>query len=176
MHSAPALLTLPNLLSLSRLVLAGAFVGMPGNVERVALIVLASGTDFLDGWLARRSGMANRWGALLDPITDRAFVFTALCVYLFEGRLGTGQYFTFLSRDLATAIGFLVARAVSWLRGVRFEARFSGKVVTALHLATLLAVLVAPGSVRWLVMAIGITAAVSIVDYTLALWRARARG
>ena len=175
MHSPPALLTLPNVLSLSRLVLAAAFVGMPGTAARVTLIGLASATDFLDGWLARRNGVASRWGALIDPIADRAFVFTAVCVYLFEGRLGTGQYFTFLARDLATALGFLVARAVTWLRTVQFQARFSGKVVTVLQLATLLAVPLAPGAVHWLIVAIGVAAAVSIVDYTLALWRARAR-
>lgn len=175
MPAAPALLTLPNVLSLSRLALAAAFVGMPGTAARIVLIGLASATDFLDGWLARRNGITSRWGALIDPIADRAFVFTAVCVYLFEGRLSTGQYFTFLARDLATALGFVVARAVSWLRPVQFQARFAGKVVTALQLATLFAVLLAPRSVRWLVVAIGVAAAVSIVDYTLALWRARAR-
>jgi cardiolipin synthase len=170
-----ALLTLPNVISLSRLVLAAGFVVAPGPRERATLIVVASLSDFLDGWLARRSGAATRWGALIDPIADRAFVFTAICVYLFEGLVTSGEYFTFLARDLATAIGFLVARSVSWLRPVEFKARMSGKIVTVLQLALLLVVPLAPQLVRPTVWAIGIAAAISIVDYTLMLWRARAR-
>ena len=171
----PALLNLPNVISLSRLVLAAGFIVAPGPRERAALIVVAAASDFLDGWLARRSGAATRWGALIDPVADRAFVFTAICVYLFEGSVTTGQYFTFLARDLATATGFLVARAVTWLRPVEFKARMSGKIVTVLQLLMLLAVPLAPSLVRPVVWAVGITSAIAIVDYTLMLWRARAR-
>jgi CDP-diacylglycerol--glycerol-3-phosphate 3-phosphatidyltransferase/cardiolipin synthase len=170
-----ALLTIPNVISLSRLVLAAAFVMTPDPRVRAALIVVAALSDFLDGWIARHSGSANRWGALIDPIADRAFVFTAICVYLFEGAVTSGQYFTFLARDLATAVGFLVARSVSWLRPVEFKARMSGKVVTVFQLAMLLAVPLAPRLVPAIVVAVGVSAAIAIVDYTLMLWRARAR-
>jgi CDP-diacylglycerol--glycerol-3-phosphate 3-phosphatidyltransferase/cardiolipin synthase len=171
----PALLTLPNVISLSRLVLAAGFVMVSGPVARAVLIAIASLSDFLDGWIARRRGTASRWGALIDPIADRAFVFTAICVYLFEGAVTSGEYFTFLARDLATAIGFLVARSVSWLRPVEFKARWSGKVVTVLQLVLLIAVPLVPGLVRPTIWAIGITSTIAIVDYTLMLWRARAR-
>ena len=175
MPPASALLSLPNVISLSRIVLAAAFVAAPDPGARVLLIILASLSDFLDGWLARRSGEATRWGALIDPIADRAFVFTAICVYLYEGSVTRGQYFTFLARDIATALGFVVARLVSWLRPVEFKARWSGKVVTVFQLAMLLAVPLRPELVAPIVLVIGITAAISIVDYTLMLWRARAR-
>jgi phosphatidylglycerophosphate synthase len=175
MPPASALLSLPNVISLSRIVLAAAFIAAPYPQARALLIVLAAVSDFLDGWLARRSGEASRWGALIDPIADRAFVFTAICVYLAEGAVTRGEFFTFLARDIATALGFLVARLVSWLRPVEFKARMSGKIVTVFQLALLLAVPLAPGLVRWLVVAIGVTAAIAIVDYTLMLWRARAR-
>jgi hypothetical protein len=94
---------------------------------------------------------------------------------LFSGLLGSGQYFIFISRDLATAIGFLVARLVPWLRPVVFRARLLGKAVTVLQLATLVVVLIFPAAVSGLIIAIGLLSAMSIVDYTLALWRARAR-
>ena len=93
---------------------------------------------------------------------------------LFSGALTTGQYFVLIARDLATAVGFLVARAVRWLQPVEFRARWLGKAVTALQLAALVAALVAP---RWLapiLVAVGVTSIAAIVDYTLALWRARA--
>ena len=49
-----ALFTLPNSISLSRLILALAFVLMDGRWERTILILVAGATDFLDGWLARQ--------------------------------------------------------------------------------------------------------------------------
>jgi cardiolipin synthase len=168
------LFNLPNSVSLSRLVLAGGFVATREPALRVTLIALASVTDFLDGWLARRRSSATKWGALIDPIADRAFVFAAVSSYLFSGEISTGQYFTLLSRDLATAIGFLVARSVSWLRPIAFRARMLGKLVTGLQLITLLGVILTPGEVPVLVLLVGIVSAASIADYTLTLWRERA--
>lgn len=168
-----AILTLPNALSLSRIALAGAFVLISGNLARVALVLVASATDFLDGFIARRRHQENSWGALLDPITDRVFVFSAVCAYLFRGEITVWQYVVLLSRDIATALGFLVARVVPRLRPVRFAARPLGKLVTGLQLAALLAVLVLPPVVPALVIIVGIAAAAAITDYTIALWRAR---
>jgi cardiolipin synthase len=78
-------------------------------------------------------------------------------------------------RDLATAVGFLVSRVIPWLRSVAFQARPSGKVVTVLQLITLATLLVAPAIAPWLLALVGVTSVLSIADYTLALWRARAR-
>ena len=170
-----ARLSLPNLLSLSRLLLAAAFILAPGVAARAALIIAAAASDVLDGWLARRRHAASAYGALLDPITDRVFALVAMSALLFEGALSTGQFLILLARDMATALGFLVARMVTWLRPVQFKARVPGKIVTALQFVTLLAALLAPAMVNALVAAVAVGAAWAIVDYTFALWRARAR-
>lgn len=170
-----AIFSLPNVVSMSRVVLAAGFVGARGAEERLALIGVASVTDFLDGWLARRRNAATRWGALIDPIADRIFVLTAVSAFLISGELTTWQYFVLLSRDIMTAIGFLVARLVPWLRPVEFKARYLGKVVTTLQLATFIAILAYPDLVTFLVLLVGVASAAAIVDYTYALWRARAR-
>jgi phosphatidylglycerophosphate synthase len=172
---ASELASIPNLLSLSRLGLAAAFVAFPVPNVRLGVVVAAALTDYLDGWLARRSNIVSRWGALIDPITDRIFVFTAVCVYLIGGTITTGQYFTIIARDLATAIGFIVARSVSWLRPVAFRARTAGKIVTALQLATLIALIIRQELVDTLILAVGLMSVVAIVDYTLLLWRERER-
>lgn len=165
----------PNVVSLSRLVLAAAFIALDGNAARVALIAVAGFTDFLDGWLARRQHTASSMGALIDPIADRVFVLTALSVYLYDGIITTPEYFIVLSRDFATAVGFLVARVVPWLRPAVFQARMLGKTVTVLQLTLLVVVLLWRAPVDLLVLAIGALSAASIVDYTLALWhRAKA--
>jgi cardiolipin synthase len=167
--------TVPNTISLSRLVLAAAFLLMPHPGSRIALILAAAVTDFLDGFVARIAHLKSSSGALLDPIADRLFVLAAVSAYLFDGTLGTGQYFVFISRDIATAVGFLVARIIPWLRPVVFRARLLGKAVTVLQLATLITALVLPRATDGLIIAIALLSAMSIVDYTLALWRARLR-
>jgi CDP-diacylglycerol--glycerol-3-phosphate 3-phosphatidyltransferase len=170
-----ALQRLPNVLSFSRLLLAAGFVVADSGAVRVGLLGVAGATDFLDGWLARRVNAASRWGALIDPIADRFFVLTAVSTLLFNGSLDTAGYFILISRDLATAIGFLVARVVPWLRPVEFKARWVGKVVTVFQLLTLAAVMVAPRYEVPLLVIVAVLSAWSIADYTLALWRGRAR-
>jgi phosphatidylglycerophosphate synthase len=169
------LFTLPNVVSLSRIAFAAGFVASRSTDTRLTLIGAASLSDFLDGGLARRGGTASHAGALIDPIADRAFVFAAVVSFLRHDEITVGQYFTLLSRDLATAVGFLVARSVRWLRAVSFQARFMGKVVTVLQLVTLAALIVTPELAPWFIALVGVASVLSIADYTLALWRARAR-
>jgi cardiolipin synthase (CMP-forming) len=170
-----ALFTLPNSISLSRLILALAFVLMEGRWERTILLLAAGTTDFLDGWLARWGNSSSVAGALIDPFADRVFVLTAISACLVDGLLSTTQYFVFLSRDIATAVGFIVARFIPGLTASAFKARTLGKTVTILQLITLVAVLHYPGAATSLIAIIGALSAVSIVDYTLALSRARDR-
>jgi phosphatidylglycerophosphate synthase len=175
MAARATLRALPNIISSSRVLLAAGFVAVPNADTRLGLVGLAAITDFLDGWLARRARWTTRWGALIDPIADRVFVLVAVATFLFTGAISTTGYFVMISRDLMTAIGFVVARAVPWLRPVEFKARFSGKLVTVLQLTTFVCLLRFPAWVNICLWAVGITSAYSIVDYTLALWRARAR-
>ncbi len=170
-----ALFTLPNSISLSRLILALAFVLMDGKWERTILIIAAGATDFLDGWLARMGNSSSVAGALIDPFADRVFVLAAVSAYLVSGLISKPQYFIFLSRDIATAIGFVVARFIPGLGASAFQARLLGKTVTMLQLVTLVAVLHFDKPIVPLIAVIGGLSAVSIVDYTLALSRARER-
>ncbi|MDB4879451.1 MAG: CDP-alcohol phosphatidyltransferase [Gemmatimonadetes bacterium] len=166
---------LPNLLSSSRFVLAAGFVVADSTGARVGLIGAAAATDFLDGWVARRSDRTSRWGALLDPIADRVFVLTAVGALLLGGLLSTTEYFVLIIRDLATAVGFVVARLIPWLRPVVFQARPAGKVVTVLQLVALATALAAPELLPALLPVVAIVSLASVVDYTVALWRARTR-
>ena len=174
MSSRAELKLLPNALSFSRLLLAAGFVGADTEL-RVGLVGAAAASDFLDGWIARRVNAATRWGALIDPISDRVFALTAVVTMVVEGRLSLLGLVVMLSRDIMTAIGFIVARIIPWLRPVEFKARFAGKLVTTLQLTTLFALLLAPRAVLPLLVLVGITSVWAIVDYTFALWRARAR-
>ena len=170
-----ALATVPNLLSLSRLGMAALFVLFKGTEQRLLLIAAAGATDFLDGYFARLYGTATKWGALIDPIADRFFIFAAVCSLLFEDVIDTREYALFLFRDVLTAIGFLSARAVPWLRGVTFQARMPGKIVTVLQLAALAIVFLAPTFALPVLLLLGVISVYSVIDYTIALWHARSR-
>ena len=169
-----SLLTLPNALSLSRFALAPLFVVSRQPELRVGLLVLAGATDVLDGWLARRQGSTSRIGAILDPVADRAFVLVAMAALVADGLLAPAHALLLLVRDLMTTVGFVVARVARRLRGAELKARPAGKVVTALQLATLLAVLVRPPLVGAMAAVTALAAVVAVLDYTLALWRTRA--
>lgn len=167
-------LTLPNVLTLSRFPLAAAFLATDNTAARVTLIGAASLTDVLDGWLARR-GRTTQLGALLDPVADKTFVFVAISTFLLEGVLGPRDYLIVLSRDIMTAIGFIVATMMPSLDPRRFSARWPGKVVTVLQLLALVALVLRPPLFRLLVIPIALASALAVADYTLALHRQRAR-
>jgi phosphatidylglycerophosphate synthase len=77
--------TLANTVSLSRVGLAGLFVIMPSASWRLALLATAGITDIADGWIARRRGGGSRWGALIDPVADRAFAIIAVGALAWDG-------------------------------------------------------------------------------------------
>ncbi len=85
--------TLPNILTGLRLltvpvlgwVLLTAGDAESGRIVALALFVAASLTDVADGWIARRRGQCSEFGALMDPIADKALVATALvCLSLLQ--------------------------------------------------------------------------------------------
>jgi CDP-diacylglycerol--glycerol-3-phosphate 3-phosphatidyltransferase/cardiolipin synthase len=166
--------TLPNILSFARFPLAAAFVAATNTQTRAVLLGVASLTDLLDGWLARR-GQTTALGALLDPVADKTFVLVAISAFLLDGALTTRDYFILLSRDIATAIGFVVAYLTPGLAPGKFKARWPGKVVTVLQLVALFALLLRPAFFPPLVPAIAIASAWAIADYTLVLHRTRVR-
>jgi CDP-diacylglycerol--glycerol-3-phosphate 3-phosphatidyltransferase/cardiolipin synthase len=172
---APPLLTLPNAITLARLPLAVLFLFADSTAERLVILGVAAASDFIDGWVARHSGRTTRSGALLDPIADKTFVLAALTAFVRTGELSTGSYFLILSRDFATAIGFIVAWRLPGLDPGDFKARMPGKIVTVLQLAAILALSAAPAAMRWLVPLIALASVISIVDYTVVLHRTRKR-
>lgn len=175
MAARATLRALPNIISSSRVLLAAGFAVSANPDRRLGLVGLAAVTDFLDGWVARRGQWTSRWGALIDPFADRVFAVVAVSTFLIMGALSIVGFFVMISRDIMTAVGFVVAKIVPRLRPVEFKARASGKIVTTLQLITFVMLLRVPEWVMPCLWLVGIASAISIVDYTIALWRARAR-
>jgi len=169
------LFTLPNLVSTSRVALAFGFVASDTAPTRLALIAIASLTDFLDGWLARRTQTMTRMGALIDPVADRFFVLAVVVSFVASGELALWQAIAILFRDVMSIVGWFVARNVSWLRPITFKARPIGKLVTGAQMLTFIAVLLEPAWANALVLLVAVLGVTATIDYTLMLWRERER-
>ena len=82
------ILTIPNILTLSRLVLIPVFLisfylPVEWNYLLAAFIFwFAAGTDMLDGYLARKLNQSTKFGAFLDPVADKVMVATALVLLI----------------------------------------------------------------------------------------------
>lgn len=81
-------MNLPNILTLSRILMIPVFViifylpvGWSYTVS-AALFALAAGTDWLDGYLARKLDQSTPFGAFLDPVADKLMVAVALAVLI----------------------------------------------------------------------------------------------
>jgi cardiolipin synthase (CMP-forming) len=101
------IITIPNLLSLFRLGMVPVFlllVVAGEDVFALAVLVLASATDFLDGVLARRLDQVTRLGQLLDPAADRLFIFAALIGLAVRGIAPWWLVAVIVARDLMLVV------------------------------------------------------------------------
>lgn len=82
------------------------------------LFVLASLTDFIDGYIARKYNLVTTFGKFIDPLADKLLVMTALLLLTVEGIIPVWIVITILSRE------FIVT-------GIRLVAAPTGKVIAA---------------------------------------------
>ncbi|WP_246485722.1 CDP-alcohol phosphatidyltransferase family protein [Chlamydiifrater phoenicopteri] len=128
-----------NLLSVSRLgfALVFAYSQLP---LRLAAVMGAMASDFLDGYLARRYQAATKIGSILDPLMDKLFVVISVTVLYLEGTLSAPQLIVMLSRDFALCVfGAYLSFKRGW-RGYDCRAMLWGKVFTLLQFVVLLGV------------------------------------
>ncbi len=84
---------LPNILTISRIVLLPVLIGLLLVPENWAIwsalwiYIFCASTDFFDGYLARKYGGTSKFGTFLDPISDKIFVACLLLVIVGIGRL-----------------------------------------------------------------------------------------
>ena len=140
--------TLPNVLTGLRLAavpFVGAVLIVAGDTSRgrwiaLALFGAASLTDVADGWLARRWDQCTDFGALVDPIADKALVATALVCLSARDLVPWWATAVILGREVAVTVLRLNVRH----RGV-IPASSGGKVKTVAQTTVIVLALAAPG-------------------------------
>ncbi|MCW2699212.1 MAG: CDP-diacylglycerol--glycerol-3-phosphate 3-phosphatidyltransferase [Blastococcus sp.] len=148
-HGLPAMAwTLPNVLTCLRLlavpflggVLVSAGDSPGGRLSGLILFSAASVTDLADGWLARRRGQCTDFGALADPIADKALVATALLCLSGLDLIPWWATVIVLAREVA-----ITALRLTVLRHGVIPASRGGKVKTVTQTALIVLALAAPG-------------------------------
>ncbi|MGH2730833.1 MAG: CDP-alcohol phosphatidyltransferase family protein [Actinomycetota bacterium] len=124
-------LTIPNALSLARLasvpVIVWLFVAGHEN-SAVVLYALGALTDFLDGYIARRTGTVTQLGQALDPLADRVFIVALALVLINREALPTWLAGVIVIRDAAILGALLILER----RGLeRIPVSGMGKLATA---------------------------------------------
>lgn len=97
------------------------------NLVATILFILASITDWLDGWLARRLGQQTELGAFLNPVADKLLVCVALVMLLDLGRINAGIAIIIIGREITisalrewmASIGARKSVAVNWMGKVK---------------------------------------------------------
>lgn len=130
------MITVSNSLSFLRAPLAFLFL-QANPFIRLSAILLAMITDCIDGYLARRTQSASRFGAILDPTMDKFFVYFSLSILFLDGHVSLWQAAAMLARDgFLCLYGLLMFLMGRW-KLVVFRAIRWGKVTTALQFAVL---------------------------------------
>jgi len=126
---------LPNILTIGRLILILPFaVAMINGAYLLALIlfVIAGLSDGLDGFLARRFNWFSRFGAIADPLADKALLTTAFVLFGWAGVLPWWLVLLLLGRDCLIIAGAL---AYHYLIGpYAMEPALSGKLNTLVQI------------------------------------------
>ncbi|CAB9528821.1 CDP-diacylglycerol--glycerol-3-phosphate 3-phosphatidyltransferase [Seminavis robusta] len=138
---------LPDYLTLARCaaipLLCVAFYSPARHIETGVIFALASFTDWLDGFLARRWNVSTAFGAFLDPVADKLMVSTALV--LLSGRHGA---IVALPAAVVLARELAVSALREWMAQLghrdTVQVGFQGKVKTALTMVSLTLMLFVP--------------------------------
>ena len=91
------------------------------------LFAVASFTDFLDGYLARKNHLVTDFGKFMDPLADKVLVMAALLWFVEAGRLPAWVLLVVIVREFAVT----ALRLIAVERGRVIAAAWSGKVKTA---------------------------------------------
>lgn len=134
------ILNLPNILTMMRIAaipLLAALLLTPSKSSgfwAAAVFALASITDWLDGYLARRMGIVTVFGKFLDPIADKMIVMAAMVMILPFGRVPAWMVLVILGREIIIT----GLRGIASSEGIVIQASDLGKFKTIFQIVAIL--------------------------------------
>ena len=123
---------LSNALSLSRAPLAFLFF-YENPILRSISVLLAMFTDSIDGYLARKANSTSKFGAIIDPLMDKFFVYFVVSIFFLEGKISILSWLAFTSRDISIFIFGSYLVSISYLKDYEIKSIVLGKISTALQ-------------------------------------------
>ncbi len=164
-------MNLPNKLTMFRIVLTPVFLavlywGFPGaDYAALAIFIIASLTDLLDGKIARKYNLVTNFGKFMDPLADKLLVCSALICLIELGQLPAWMVIIIISREFIIS-GF---RLVASDNGIVIAASYWGKFKTTFQMAAVILLIVriealalAADICVWIALALTV---ISLVDY-----------
>ncbi|MBQ8802381.1 MAG: CDP-diacylglycerol--glycerol-3-phosphate 3-phosphatidyltransferase [Tyzzerella sp.] len=168
-------MNLPNKLTVLRVIMVPFFVAfmlypLAGDVSKyvaLALFCIASFTDFLDGYLARKNNLVTNFGKFMDPLADKLLVCSAMICLIPSGKLATWIVLIIIAREFIIS-GF---RLVASDNGIVIAASYWGKFKTVSHMAMIILLIldfqnpimaIITNIVVWVGLALTV---ISLVDY-----------
>lgn len=129
----------PNAISLSRILMLPIFMllifigNVYSDISAMLLVVAAGVSDFLDGYVARRTGKVSDLGKILDPLADKLFFTSAFVVLSVAGRFPFWASGIIVIREIAVTI----MRANLLKSGIILMASEWGKLKTNIQILAL---------------------------------------
>ena len=165
-------MNLPNKLTMLRVLLIPVFMvvlywDFPGATwVAVAIFIVASFTDLLDGKIARKYNLVTNFGKFMDPLADKLLVCTALICLTSMNRLNVIVVLVIIAREFIIS-GF---RLVASDNGIVIAASYWGKFKTVSQMALIIVLIMDLGGVwnvvgtvlTWVALLLTI---VSLIDY-----------
>ena len=169
-------MTTANKLTLCRVVMIPIFlvllyVDFTGHLwAALAVFILASVTDFIDGYVARHYNQITDFGKFMDPLADKLLVMSAMVWFVEVAWMPAWAFFVVIARELAVTGLRLVAVG----KGTVIAAGMSGKIKTATTMIGLCAMMAFPtvSCLCWAVTGlIVVTTLYSGVEYFVQKWK-----
>jgi len=131
MPASSAVVTVPNILSSARIATIPLFCWLAANERTrlwgILLFAVVVSTDWVDGYVARRTGQVTELGRILDPVADRLAIAAGLLTFAIAGIFPFWAAVLILVRDVAVLLG---AAVLLWGRSIRVDVRGIGKIAT----------------------------------------------
>lgn len=171
-------MNLPNKLTLLRVIMIPFFVffmladltvqiGNAGKYIATAIFIVASITDWFDGYLARKNNLVTNFGKFMDPLADKLLVCSAMICLTAQDKLAAWIVIIIISREFIIS-GF---RLVAADNGVVIAASYWGKFKTAFQMFMIIVLILDLSNTIMKYVAIALTyialllTIVSLIDY-----------